>query len=257
MTIFRENALKAVQGRALTQPSLTVITPSLILGMVASLLMLLVLVIWGCFANIPITADGAGIIVSQTDWQAALKNNENTLAAKQEALNQAANLLSKKRQLFMKHYLTENDMVQAERDYLEAKNAYATPSATDYIGMGNPFTAQQETNAPTEALVILSNDDIKGIQPHMSASLYPRALTQQPGNGMKATVVSITQYPISKELAEAYLGNRNMIDHFFDQGVPYFAVLSTEQHLKPGMLVTAKVITHTCHPIQLLMQANC
>jgi hypothetical protein len=257
MTIFRENALKAAQGRGLIHPTLTVITPSVMIGMLASLLMLLVLVIWGWFANIPITTEGAGIIVSQSDWQQALKNNEDTLAAKKAALNQAENLLNKKRELYLKHYLTEGDMVQAERDYLDAKNAYATPSTTDYIGMGNPFTANHETNAPTEALVILSNDDIKRIQRGMSASLYPRNLSQPSGHGMKATVVSITQYPISKELAEAYLGNRNMVDHFFDQGVPYFAVLKTEQSLKPGMLVSAKVITHTCHPIQLLMQADC
>lgn len=257
MTIFRENALKAVQARVLTQPSLTVITPSLILGMVASLLMLLVLVIWGCFANIPITADGAGIIVSQQDWQRALQNNADTLAAKAAALKQAENLLSKKRQLFIKHYLTENDMVQAERDYLDAKNAYATPMASDYIGLGNPLSVNHESHAPTQALVILNNDDTKRIQPGMVASLYPRGQTQQSGDGMKASVTSITQYPISKELAEAYLGNRNMVDHFFDQGVPYFAVLSTAQRLRPGMLITAKVITHTCHPVQLLVQANC
>lgn len=257
MTIFRENALKAVQARALTQPSLTVITPRLILGMIASLLMLLVLVIWGCLANIPITTEGAGIIVSQQDWQQAMQNNANTLAEKAATLHEAENLLSKKRQLYLKHYLTENDMVQAERDYLEAKNAYATPTTTDYIGMGNPFMAKADALAPTEALVILTNEDIKQIQPGMEASLYPRGLSQQPGEGMKARVASITQYPISKELAEAYLGNRNMVDHFFDQGVPYFAVLKTDQHIKPGMLVTAKVMTHTCHPIQLLMQVDC
>lgn len=256
MTIFRENALKAVQGRGLIHPSLTVITPSVVVGMLASLLMLLVLVIWGCFANIPVTADGAGIIVSQADWQRALQNNASTLAAKKEALNQAENLLTKKRQLYLKHYLTENDMVQAERDYLDAKNVYATPTATDYIGMGNPFSTTHTDTSPSEALVILSNDDVKRIQAGMQATLYPARSTQQWGAGVKATVASITQYPISKELAEAYLGNRNMIDHFFDQGVPYFAVLKTEQRLKPGMLISAKVITHTCHPIQLLMQTD-
>jgi hypothetical protein len=257
MTIFRENALKAVQERGLIQPSLTVITPSVMIGMIASLLMLFVLVIWGCFANIPITADGAGMIVSQKDWQRALQNNASTLAAKKEALTQAENLLNKKRELYLKHYLTENDMVQAERDYLDAKNSYATPTATDYIGMGNPFTASHEDASPSEALVILSNDDIKRIQAGMLATLYPRGAMQQAGAGLKASVISITQYPISKELAEAYLGNRNMVDHFFDQGVPYFAVLKTEQALKPGMLITAKVVTHTCHPIQLLMQTDC
>ena len=256
MTIFRENALKAVQERGLIQPSLTVITPSVVLGMVASLLMLLVLVMWGCFANIPITADGAGMIVSQQDWQRALQNNASTLAANKEALNQAENLLNKKRQLYLKHYLTENDMVQAERDYLDAKNTYATPTVTDYIGMGNPFAETSANASPTEALVILSNDDIKRIQVGMSATLYPRNVTQQPGAGVKARVVSITQYPVSKELAESYLGNRNMVDHFFDQGVPYFAVLKTEAPLKLGMLITAKVTTHTNHPIELLMQTD-
>lgn len=256
MSIFRENALKAVGQKGVGDSSLRILTPSIYLGVGASFLILLAILLWGTLTNIPMAASGEGIMVSSSDWQSALYNNDQTLFEKREALNEAKRLLTKKRELYEKHYLTENDMVQAERDYLEAKNAYATPTPTDYIGLGSMLFTNKATKA-NQALVLISNDNAKRIQAGMTARIYHRDAKYLSGGGYQATLVSVTQYPISKELAESYLGNRNMVDQLFAQGVPYFAVVKTKDLLSSGMLITARIITHTCHPIQLLIQSDC
>lgn len=257
MSIFRENALKAIARREVLQTELNILTPSVFFGIIISLFIVLVLLGWGWYAAIPMTTYGAGVMVSEQEWNASLQDNEKTMQTKRQALREAEALLAKKRQLYQQHYLTENDMIQAERDYLEAKNVYATTTATDYVGVGSSFVNTNSEPSGNIALMIISNDDAKRIREGMKAYLYSRDNIRQQGKGVLSMVMHVTQYPISKELAGAYLGNANMVDQLFSQGVPYFAVLKTNERLQRGMLVSAKIITHTCRPLQLLMQSDC
>lgn len=257
MTLFRENALKAVQSPELTHSVTTVVAPSAALGILAILFMLLAIAVWGWFANIPMAVQGSGMVVLQADWQQALHENDVVQAMKREQLTRVTTLLEKKREMYLNHQLTETDLMAAESEVMQSKMAMANPEAPYALGASHPFGAAKTQAESAVALVLVNNQAAKQLSPGMQARVYPGNQMNNESAAVNAVVAQVTEYPVSKEIALSYLGNRAMVDALFSTGIPHLAVLKSTHTLTPGSLITANVITHTCHPVQLLTQADC
>lgn len=257
MTLFRENALKAVQSPELTHSVTTVFAPTATLGILAILCMLLAITVWGCVANIPMAVQGSGMVVLQEDWLQALHENDVVQAMEHEQLLRATTLLEKKRELYLQHGLTESDLRTAEAEVLQSKMALANPESTFGLGVSHPFAYPIAHPGSVVALVLIDNQAAQQLATGMKARLYPDNQRRNESAGVDAVVSQVTEYPVSKEVALSYLGNRAMVDALFSAGIPHLAVIQPSKPLMPGSLIAANVITHTCHPVQLLTQVDC
>ncbi len=258
MTIFRENALKAVASRGSTQPYLQWKEPQARVALIALLLMFGVLVLWGCFANIPMTVEGSGVVVAEDDWENSLNDLGKVISAKNEQLNRATTLLDQKKALYQKKIITEADLETAETDYLNAKTNATLPIDNQMSNLSRFLVksgqAIQQNNV---VLILVRNNDAALLKPNLRTTLYQLNQPLYSSWEMRGVLQQVSNYPVSKEFASSYLGNKSLVDYLFEQGIPYFAVVAIGKQAKPGMLVSASIETHTCHPVQLMLHQDC
>lgn len=258
MTIFRENALKAIANRGLTQPALQWNEPQARVALTTLLLMFAVLMLWGCFANIPMTVEGSGVVVAAADWRESLNDLGRVMTAKNEQLSRATTLLDQKKALYQKNIITEADLVTAENDYLNAKTNATLPIETQMNNL-NHFLRKsgQATSENNVVLILVRNNDAALLKTNLKTTLYQLNQPLYSSWEMHGQLQQVSNYPVSKEFASSYLGNKSLVDYLFEQGIPYFAVVAIGSQAKPGMLISASIQTHTCHPIQLMIHQDC
>jgi hypothetical protein len=140
----------------------------------------------------------------------------------------------------------------------------------------NPTTIQSlfsspslSKNQPLSALVFVKHTEGNKITVGMSAYLLPSGFSFYDYGYIKAQVIHVSSYPITKEIAYFYLENMNLVDEFFMQGAPFMVEIRLEQdhtstsglawttrgpafRINPGTMVTAKIIYKTCSPWQLM-----
>jgi len=149
-----------------------------------------------------------------------------------------------------------------------SKGDFVTPGKTLFTLMTKAESNNQTENL--EALVFLSHNDAKNVIKGMTVYILPSILTAYDYGYIKGQVISISDYPASKESVNAYLGNMDFVNDFFASGAPYMAKIKlitnrqTESGLMwttkrgaplkidPGTFVTARIIRNQVSPLRLL-----
>jgi hypothetical protein len=271
--LFRENALKSLSASDHIQQSLKVVEAKFIGYLCASFLILLALFIWGLFGEIEVQVSARGMVLSGQQLKLAEKLYQENRVDRIAALQAVKSLLDKKQQLFNKHYLTIDDLERARQDYLNAKERISNTPRLNNENVGNLFFREQGVaSSPLEALVFVSHNEGKKINSGMSVYLLPTTLSAYEYGYIKGTVLSVSAYPASKESVYSYLGNMSLVDEYFIEGAPFVVRIALDKNsqtksglswtskrgapfsIDVGSTVTAKIINHQYHPLDLLLR---
>ncbi len=288
--LFRENALNELNQLPTLDTALSIVPASSVTYFIAALMALSGLLIWSIWGVMETEVYVQGVIMNAGEIN-AVENRYQTYRNEQARTMQTFKyLMEKKQDLYIKHYVTLDDVQRARQAYLQAEeNMSSVPQLNARSGQqlfpvcerekdGQCSSYQPEqvaglNEAPALlALVFVSHQQGKQIQAGMQAYLLPSYLSYFEYGYMKGIVQQVSLYPISREAAYAYLGNMNLVDEYFAGGAPFaikikFAYKAsssreiswTSSHPVPvavnaGLGVTGKVITKTYHPYQLLLR---
>jgi hypothetical protein len=271
--LFRENALKKLNSLDDMNDTFEVIGPGAWLWLCIALCFIISIGVWGVWGTVSSNVIATGILIPSKQFEQAEKLVHDEISQRKAKLKQLKELLDKKKQLFEKRYLTFNDIVQTEHDYSLAKDDLVNFSNKGYVNTAmSIFSPQEDTNlGDLEALVFVHHQEGKRIHAGMAALLMPTNLSAYQYGYIKGTVITISNYPASKEAVYAYLGNMNLVDEFFSHGVPFLIRIKLEKNsitqsglkwttkngapfkIESGTSVVAKVINNTCSPLSLLI----
>ncbi|MFZ2315266.1 MAG: hypothetical protein WAW86_06385 [Gammaproteobacteria bacterium] len=253
--LFRENAIKHLNAVEDLQKTLKVVNPSDWWGIVVVVLILLAILLWGLFGRVYLSVEGSGILLTGTDIKKSehiinqLVNGRLGMAARLEEL------YKKKKLMYEKHYLTLDELLKAEKDYLIAQEDVDGP---DKLLLAKTQSSMQMSHINTDLQALIFVDHVQGkkITQGMQAYLLPKNQSQYNRNYIKGRVLTVSNYPISKQLAYAYLGNMNLIDDFFISGAPFLVKIALEQDSvsdpEAGCIINAKIIFNKVSPIQFI-----
>ncbi|MHB1220414.1 MAG: hypothetical protein ACYC0J_00240 [Gammaproteobacteria bacterium] len=253
--LFRENAIKHLNAVEDLQKTLKVVNPADWWGIVVVVLILLAILLWGLFGRVYLSVEGSGILLTGTDIKKSehiinqLVNGRLGMAARLEEL------YKKKKLMYEKHYLTLDELLKAEKDYLIAQEDVDGP---DKLLLAKTQSSMQMSHINTDLQALIFVDHVQGkkITQGMQAYLLPKNQSQYNHNYIKGRVLTVSNYPISKQLAYAYLGNMNLIDDFFISGAPFLVKIALEQDSvsdpEAGCIVNAKIIFNKVSPIQFI-----
>ncbi len=272
--LFRENALKNINSLDEIHGSLKINNVSAWLWLVVSLLFLMSIAIWGLFGQVAMDVTASGIIIAAEQFSAAENFVNENWIERQRRVNSLKTLLEKKEKLYHKHYLTITELEQAKEDYIAAKQALTTRPTVSYINATAPLLSAHgnHTNQLLYALVFVNHHQGKKVSAGMDAYVLPSTMSLYEYGYIRATVVSVSDYPASKEAVYSYLGNMSLVDEFFNNGAPFMVKIKLKNDYKmqsqlswtsklgpqykiaPGTMVDVKIINKVCPPIELLTQ---
>jgi hypothetical protein len=271
-SIFRTNAINHLNSLEDIQSSLKIVNPGAWIWVVISMLVLLGILIWGVFGSITLTTNAQGIIFpAHTLSESERLINQNS-KDHQEKIIAFEKLLNKKNILYRKHLLTESDILRAKEEYLSAKEEPSNLIKNSYLPAS--YSKENSTNTLLDSLIFIDHTQGKKISEGMKVYILPNQFSSYDYGYINARVVSISEYPISKQLAYSYLGNINLVDDFFANGAPYIArvrlqknnttksgiawttKLGSPSSIQPGTIVLAKIIYKKCPPIKFLSKSH-
>lgn len=270
-SLFRESALKKLQGSQPSFASLEVIEPQTILYILAIIISLMGLAVWSAFAYIEVDVDARGVMLEGEKIKAAEKKYQANHQAREQILQSQLKLLSQKQILYEKHYITIDELEKAKLNYLNAEESLATTPKLINQPLDNLFLTQKENSRDLQAIAFVNAGNGKKIKAGMKVYLLPTTMSVYEHGYIKGEVSDISQYPVSKEIAYAYLGNMNVVDDYFTSGAPFVIKINiaknnhdgglswTRTHdpkpdISEGSATTVRVVTQQYHPYELLLR---
>lgn len=144
----------------------------------------------------------------------------------------------------------------------------------DFVMAGKPlFTIiSGGTSNQLEALIFINHADGKKVRTGMDVYLLPSEFSAYDYGYIHGRVVEVSEYPASKESANVYLANMNLVDEFFSSGVPFMVrvvLLQNKENknqlswtsktpapnlIKPGTLVSADINIESASPFHFLLK---
>jgi hypothetical protein len=272
--IFRDNAIKHLNSLTDMQEILTIIKPASWLGIILAILFLLSLLIWSTWVKVENTIPAIGIIIAEEEFQQAEYLWQENVNEYQKKVTSLKDLFLQQKTLYQKHYITINDLEKGRQDYLMAKEQLATLNKQKAMPIFKPlFNVDSATaNQTMDALVFVTHTQGKKILPGMDSYILPDTVSAYEYGYLRGKVVSISEYPVSKEVVYSYLGNMSLVDEFFGNSVPFMVrVRLMKEPLSPdglswtsgkraflkigeGTTITARIVNKTCTPLSLFMQ---
>jgi hypothetical protein len=269
-SLFRENALRQLNSSNEIHQALNVIKPASWIIALCLLLMLTGIIWWAWWGHVVITVPAIGIIIAEADFDEAQQLMADNLNAHREKVKVLQDLLSKKQSLYKKHYLTITEVEAAREAYLAAKEELTAVTRQNYVVLNKPYSTAMHNQPPVlDALVFVTHAEGKKILPGMQVYVLPNTVSLYDYGYIQAKVLSMSEYPIAKEAVYSYLGNMSLIDEFFGSSAPFMIKIRltngatpsglawTTQtgptfKIEPGTTITARIVSKTCAPIQLL-----
>lgn len=270
-TLYRQASLKHLNSSSDIGPALKVINRTEILLLFVACLAIAGFLIWGCFGEISLDINSQGVLMPA---EKILKIDQEINLTRKARIEKAAlleKLYNDKKSMYKKHLLTIDALMKASDDYIIAKEAInQSYKVLDLLSGENA----DSSNTELDVLTFVDHYQGKKISQGMQAYVLPNTLSPYEYGYIEAEVVSISQYPISKELAFSYLGNMNLVDDFFLNGAPYVVKLHLKQNKKlpsglawttkrgpffsiqAGSLVNTKIIYKKTKPIHLISKSN-
>lgn len=274
-SLFRENAIKRLYSLDEIHSTLKVVQPRAWAWIMSAMFLLASILIWGIFGQISMKIEAVGIVIPDEKFQQTEKLISENLHDRKMKLKTLKMLLDQKRVLYNKHYLTLVELEKAEEDYIAAKNDVITPPkiATSYSNE-SIFLDQNKKKKDLVALVFVKHIEGKKITIGMKAYILLNGLSAYEYGYLKGKVLTVSTYPASKEIAYAYLGNRDLVDEFFSNGSPFIVKIQLEKNnhsisgftwttrkgasftIEAGSTVTANIIYSVSSPFKLLKKVE-
>lgn len=271
-SLFRENAINSINAPEEIQRCLKVVSTSSWIRISILLSVLIAILIWGFYGQVTMVVLANGIIIPLNQLRQTEKSLQDNLAIYQERAAILKKLLQQKKILFINHYLTIVDFSKAQQEYLSAKEEFEK-MAKDVDANTSNLIPDMRVNDSSDffALVFVNHADGKKISPGMNAYVLPSTVSVYDYGYIKAKVFSVSEYPVSKETAYAYLGNKSLVDEFFSKGTPIMLKLvlcNNEKNkkqfdwtskiaapvtIRPGTKIDVKIIYKESSPVQLLV----
>jgi hypothetical protein len=269
-SLFRENALSHLNSSIETQHALNVIKPASWIIILCSLLFLTGIFWWVFWGRIVVTIPTIGIIIAEEELNEAQHLMTENIKAHEEKVRVLQDLLAKKQSLYKKHYLTLIDVEAAREAYLSAKEELTGIGRQNYVAIKRSFASTTHNSHPVlDALVFVTHAKGKKVLVGMQVYVLPNTVSLYEYGYIQGKVVDVSEYPISKEAVYSYLGNMSLIDEFFGNTAPFMIKIRLNNSLtpsglawttqagptfkiEPGTTITAKIVSKTCSPLQLL-----
>lgn len=270
--IFRENAIRSFNSLEDTRSSMRIIQPAAWLWISMFVCIFTGLMIWVVAGTVEFSVDADGIILPEDN----VKESESMLLANlndhQEKIQTMQRLVNNKEKMLKKGFITINDYVQAKSDYESSKKEISDVSRESYLSHLRPVfsTSVSSNNHDLIALVFIDAKEAKNIISGMQAYLLPSGMSAYEYGYVKGTVLSISEYPVSKEMVFSYLGNQNLVDVFFKNGSPFMAKVRLSRaaqtpsglawtskrgpafNLQSGTMTSVKVVYQQYSPLRLV-----
>lgn len=269
-SLFRENALQQLNSSIEIHQVLNVIKPASWIIVVCSLLFLAGIFWWVCFGHVVVTVPAIGIIIAEAEFNEAQQLMAENLKAHEEKVSALQDLLAKKQSLYKKHYLTIIEVEAAREAYLASKEELTSITRQNYVVITRPFSSASHNPPPVlDALVFVTHAEGKKISAGMQVFVLPNTVSLYDYGYIQGEVLNVSEYPIAKETVYSYLGNMSLIDEFFGNSAPFMIKIRLNNSatpsglawttrtgpafkIEPGTTITAKIVSNTCSPIQLL-----
>ena len=270
--IFRQNAINNINSLDEIQNALKIINSAGWVWLLVSILALIGILVWGIKGTITLNIETQGIIFPTerlSESESIINQNINDHDEKIAVLE---DLYKKKKKLFEKQYLTQVDLLKAKEEFIAAKEELSNPNKNAYLKSSklSSYAVVNSANTSLDALIFIDHAQGKKISQGMNAYILPNTFSAYDYGYIHGRVVSVSEYPISKQLAYSYLGNMNLVDDFFINGAPYIAKIRLQRSsdtnsglawttrygapfsIQPGTIVLAKVTYKKCSPIKFL-----
>ncbi len=272
--LFRQNALDNLNSLDEIYPALQVINPSEWLWMIFAALILVCILLWGLFGTITLSVDTNGMILPEEKLIAVETLFSQALKDRNEKIVLLEDLYNKKKKMFENHYVTLEDLLKTKSELIAAKEELSSPNGNAYSPLTNLLsnTEMNSSNTQLDALVFADRTHGKKIVVGMNAYVLSNDISQYAHGYIVGKVISISAYPISKQLVYSYLGNMNLVDDFFMGGAPFVVKIRLQRdkstdsglawttkrgssyRIEPGTMVSAKIIYKKSSPARLMAQ---
>ncbi len=272
--LFRENALKRLDSAEEIQASLIILKPAAWFWLLLASLLIASIFIWSIYGRLTMTISSPGILLPAKQLNYIEQIMKENMHDRKQRLSQLKKILDDKRVLYKQHYLSIMDMQRAEEEYLAAK--------TDLLNTShvlNPYAQQSLFSYPAAdknddyfALVFIGNKEGKKIRKDMQALILPNNLSPYEYGYIKGSVIAISRYPISRDIAYYYLGNSSLVDEYFANGAPFIVKIKLDKKqaaqfawssnrsppfsIDSGSTVTVKIINKNASPINYLFHSE-
>jgi hypothetical protein len=223
--------------------------------LLASILILSSIIIWGIFGSLSLTVETQGITFDNTQIETIENSIKNKLQEHTESVSDLYDLYNKKLELYKKHFITRVDLRKSTDDYLAAKETLNEHYKNLKIPMiGSP--TQSVSNPHSIAIIFVEHKEGKKILPGMPALLLPTTSTVFDHGYLTGNVISISTIPVTKQFLYSYLQNNSLVDTYFSTGAPFMVKVKLDQPMTPGTAVTVKIKYKTCPPFGLISKIN-
>jgi hypothetical protein len=270
-SLFRQSALNHSQNTT-TQSALVIVKPAAWLFILCAFLFLIALIGWGWFGKVELTTPALGIIVADEDFKEAEKLLKDNIMEHQEKLVTLHELFVRQKLLYSNHYITINELEKTRQDYLNAKEQLAVLSRQNLIALVKPLFHDKSlsTNPNMDSLLFVSHNAGKKIKPGMNVYVLPNTLSAYEYGYLKGEVIDVSEYPVTKETVNSYLGNMSLIDEFFKGSAPFMVKVrlipdsktisglawtspkGPNIKVEAGTTVTARIVNRVTAPVSLI-----
>lgn len=269
-SLFRQNAINNLNMTHDLQPALKIITPHSYIALLIAACAFASALIWCLFGTLTLYIDAPGIIMPTISILESERLLEQNIADNREKIIALDQLYNKKKKLHAKHYLTETDLLRAKEEFISAKENLANPNRNIYVTFPTSISSNPQHQSSLTALAFINPTQGKRLSPGMKTYLLPTSLPAYAYGYIKGFLETISDYPISKQVAYSYLKNMNLADEFFATGTPFLAKIqlltnpsdptqflwTTQSRplfaIQAGTLVAIKIIQGQCTPLKFL-----
>ena len=216
-SIFRQQAIDNLNNIDDEPSRLIVVSLSKWLWLLAVILTLIAMLTWGLLGSVALTIEGQGTVVSTTNITELERSIYQTIHQNQEYADELLDLYNKKTELYKAHYLTRIDLMKAKDDYIAAKEKTEQSTNDLRLVMAESvnLTNTQIAKDTMIALTFVNYKQGKKITLGMNTLILPTTNSEFEGGYITGKVIAVSESPITKPFAYAYLHNMSLVDTFF------------------------------------------
>ncbi len=248
--LYREEAINHLNSKDNLYYSLLIIPVAKWWWLLGVLFTLIGIFIWASCAYISISVAANGVVFFEKEVNKSESILADLLEKKQQTLSQLKYLLNKKYTLYQQHLVTLDDLLETEKEYLTAHQ-----ERDIYSYKRNKII---DTNADHYQVLVFINYR-QGIGIKVGNKVKVKVNDQLSSKDAVNGVVSyVSNYPISKKIANIYLNNSELVDDLFATGAPILVKVDLDstsyqyQVIKAGEVVSANIFIKVINPLELI-----
>jgi len=250
-SIYRQQAIDKLNNAEDLTTTLTIVTPSAVLWLIACILLLTSFLIWSILGAISFTSSAQGIVINGNELRETENAMQQMIAMHEIETFELFDLYNKKLSLYQQHYITRSDLLKAEQDYHVAKQQLDETKDNLHISW---LKKDKDTNYSRVILAFIDHHEGKKILPGMPVKVLENGCSVFDKSYIEGRVINVSSAPISKQLANAYLHNTSLIDIYFSASTPFMVkiLLNNSDAISHGTTVSTLINYKTCSPIRYI-----